>query len=747
MSVKTFIGYDLGDGESITDFVNMNTDNADRISINWQDMTMPGINTPGRAVPTVFGYDDNNSIIFAQTIAKTPQKVHDVHINFKRRPSDLMPDVIAFRRDELVAIADNAAKTRIWPTTVPELNSQEMLAFRDAVVTFTNAVFENSQYLERVQSVMNQAHSTEINFYVGHPTIWDDLDAAVYKLILSQSVLGKGRYADRPSMIGVAQESRAAYLFAKSRSEENRGSHDNYFLPKDTCALLIDVGSSTIDVTAVKADSADSVHHSGNNYLGVRCIDFMMRNLGISKIKRNSGDYERLLELQRNNPGFLNSLVLAFREAKENFFTAGSGQDTVISVKGVYAELSPDEINRIIDTQEIVPVLVDDLKLPREKLTGLVGKSWRQGFRQFLRDEKAALAAKNLKAGRIIITGGASWMPVVREVVAEVFNDTGSNNIMLDMDPSRTISKGLALIGPYSVKSEMFREDARKLCEERLPVIIERNIPSLAERISTVIRDIAEDVVMSRVREWRSGRILTINGMKAKIESDLSEKGMKSILDNSPKYQEAVNGWMSDVLGADIAGELQALCNRYSVKGFTLGQLNIFSGIKGINVAIGTPDMPGMDALFTILGMIVGVVTAIMLPTIIGVLIGIIASISTTIAAILVNILLTIPVWGWGILLVVGGIALINAAIDGAEAAKKQLMDYLSGCDLPQWVRKKMTDEKMRAELTKSNIAAEIKRSLNADANKRKMAADMSVSLRRQVESKAREIQYAIESR
>ena len=338
-------------------------------------------------------------------------------------------------------------------------------------------------------------------------------------------------------------------------------------------------------------------------------------------------------------------------------------------------------------------------------------------------------------------------MPVVREVVAEVFNDTGSNNIMLDMDPSRTISKGLALIGPYSVKSEMFREDARKLCEERLPVIIERNIPSLAERISPVIRDIAENVVMSRVREWRSGWISTINDMKAKIESDLSEQGMKSILDKSPKYQEAVNGWMSDVLGADIAGELQALCNRYSVRGFTLGQLNIFAGIKGINVAIGTPDMPGMDALFTILGMIVGVITAIMLPTIIGVLIGIIASISTTIAAILVNILLAIPLWGWSILLVAGGIALIKAAISGAEAAKKQLMDYLSGCDLPQWVRNRMTDEKMREELTRSDIAAMIKRSLNEDANKRKMAADMSVSLRGQVESKAREIQYAIESR
>ena len=91
--------------------------------------------------------------------------------------------------------------------------------------------------------------------------------------------------------------------------------------------------------------------------------------------------------------------------------------------------------------------------------------------------------------------------------------------------------------------------------------------------------------------------------------------------------------------------------------------------------------------------------------------------------------------------------ALIKAAISGAAAAKRQLMDYLAGCDLPLWVRKKMTDEKMRKEIANSDMSAKIRGGLLETSTRKKISDDITASLRGQVESKAKEIQYAIESR
>ena len=92
MSIKTFIGYDLGDGESITDYVTMNSSSTSgEFNITWSDMPMLGMQE-GRAVPTVYGYTKDGEIVFFSSIVNKPARVSKVHVNFKRRPTDLIPD-------------------------------------------------------------------------------------------------------------------------------------------------------------------------------------------------------------------------------------------------------------------------------------------------------------------------------------------------------------------------------------------------------------------------------------------------------------------------------------------------------------------------------------------------------------------------------------------------------------------------------------------------------------------------------
>ena len=68
---KAFIGYDLGDGETITDFVVIDMD-APAIP-SFKDMEMPDSNSPGQAIPTAFGYDENQRVVFASSILEDPE--------------------------------------------------------------------------------------------------------------------------------------------------------------------------------------------------------------------------------------------------------------------------------------------------------------------------------------------------------------------------------------------------------------------------------------------------------------------------------------------------------------------------------------------------------------------------------------------------------------------------------------------------------------------------------------------------
>ena len=91
---KTYIGYDLGDGETIVDIATLdNSAVKQSVQTLFKAMTMPDSNTPGLAMPTVYGYDSNRRIAFASSILMDFENIDDVVINFKRRPSDIFGNI------------------------------------------------------------------------------------------------------------------------------------------------------------------------------------------------------------------------------------------------------------------------------------------------------------------------------------------------------------------------------------------------------------------------------------------------------------------------------------------------------------------------------------------------------------------------------------------------------------------------------------------------------------------------------
>lgn len=742
---KTFVGYDLGDGETITDQVTIELNsNEYKAKKDFPGMTMPDQNTAGEAVPSAFAKNANGELIFASGILDMPDMCRDIVLNFKRRPSDLLPKIDEKRQEELLLLFK---ESNAWPpvSVCQECDTDLMDNFKESVISFTNAIFENPQFKERLRG--EAIDSESIVFCVGHPTKWNDLDVAIYKAILKCSVLGKEKYAGKPAELIMAAESRAAFLYAKDKAS---------MLPKGTCALLLDLGSSTIDLTALLADSRNHVYNSGSNYLGARGIDLIIRDWAIGKLRENRQDWEMFQELLRNNPSMDRALTLACRKAKEKVCSQTNGM-TKIRLDGVRwsskiggnLPFSLDELRELMRNVPLAPVLKQYTNLPDEEYKIMGNKSWTELFTDFLTDQKTEMSKRNIKISRIILTGSASKMPDVVDIIQKVLKEVPSNSIVNDTDPSRTISKGLALVGPSNEKSIVVQGDLQKVVENELPNIIKQNLPELADKLSKIIARLVESKAKERMKQWRSGDIETLRKMNVKIREDCSEENLKIMLMQDKDYMDAIKKWMENSLGKDIAISLKALCEKHGVSEIKLDSLNIMK-IPEINPDIKIDPIAFSEVILNVVALLAGIIAYQVIPAVIGIVVGIISIISMDFAISILAQIAALSVTNPGVLLAVlsaGVIATVVAAYKGGRQAKEAAVEKLQDINLPKLVRKALSDKKINAQFEKNDMRLKIKSALLEEEVQKDIIKDMSSNLSRQIEKRAEDIKYIIEAK
>lgn len=733
----TFIGYDLGDGETIVDMSTLDNNSVKKsVQTLFKAITMPDNNDPGKAMPTTFGYNKDNEIVFSSTILVDPENVKDIQVNFKRRPSDLIQSISNTRQNEIIKMLSQG-----WPDagTCPELNTEDLLNFKKSVVTFTDGIFEYPQLKKVIHD--EAVDSDEIVFCVGHPTRWNDFDVEIYRAILKTSVIGKGAYAGKGTSMTMAAESRAAFLYVKEKTEAS-------VLPKDTSALLIDIGSSTIDITAMTSDSRNYKYNSGNNYLGARFFDHAIKDIFLDSLRKDVEEWNVYESLVSINPLIDNSISLSCRKAKEEVFSVAAHKSRILFADLVPKRIELSDIEKIAETTPVADVLKRYFNVPQKELDAMGKKSWNELFMEFLQETKAELEAHNIKIGRIIMTGSASKMTFVPKIIKGVFHEVSENNVLNDADPSRTISMGLALVGPSNEKSKGFQEELEKIIKKEVPEIVNKDIEKLADPISTVINDVVADIVFRRINEWKNMKIKTLNDMTERIKQDCSENNLNRTLSANKTYNDAVNNWTVNVVGKDIAVKLKSLCEKYGVNNLTLDNLNVMkvSSVKVEGLTF-DPTKDIADATSAVIAVVAGIIAAIVLPFVLGFVIGLISYISVSLASALLGILLSIPGAGWAILLGVAGVTVIVAATKGGKKAKETLSAKLQTMNLPQWVRNRMTDEKISKELNKANIKTQIKDSILKAEAKKKITSSVSDALSEQIKRRVDDIKYVIESK
>lgn len=730
---KAYIGYDLGDGETITDLAALEKDQVSQsVHIHFDAMVMPDNNTPGQAIPSVYGYC-GDKIVFASTILEDPEMVRDVHVNFKRRPSDLIKNISEDRKGKIISLLE-----KNWPDSMqcPELYNDQMQQFSDAVITFTNAIFAEEKYQQKIADAAFECD--EIVFCVGHPTKWNELDVAIYKGILRKSVLGSKKFANKATSLVLAAESRAAFLHIKNQGKTNA-------LPKGTVALLIDVGSSTVDITAMTEDSRNHVYNSGNNYLGARCVDFAIQKWYGDQLKKDPEEWANHLKLMEYNPSMKKSLTLACRMAKEKCYSTSVARATIPDDFGAKAKITAEDINKLISTIPVAQLLKERTVLPAEVERFMGNRSYSAVFREFMESEKKTMDKAGIKVGRVILTGSASQMGFVRAIVQEVF---GGKQVLMDMDPSRSISMGLALVGPSNEKSEEFVKQVDVFIKEKVPTIVERNISDLAEKIAPIIVGDVKRIVKYHVNRWREGKIDTLSGMMRKIEEDCSQQTMSKRLENNADYKNAINDWITGSVSTDIALELQGISRTYGVSNLTIRDCNI-TVVPKVNIPGGLefPLDDFLEILNAVLDMIIGIISLCIMPTIIYIVVGVLALVSVDLAYLVALLISAIP-GGFPVVVGILGVTLAAALINGADNIKDVVSRKIKDVKIqPVVLRKVMTDAKLDKELQKANMNQKIINAIQEEKVKKQVSESVADGLEKLIRKRAEEIKYMIESK
>lgn len=735
MARITYVGYDLGDGETITDLVTLEAGKTTTKTL-FDNMTMPDTVNPGQAMPSIFAFDETGDVIFSQTILADPESVKEIIVNFKRCPGDLLGETRVPYAEQINRVKHFSQ----WPDASlwPEGNTPEMLAFKENVVAFTNAIFTNINYVNRLKSAAQE--SNEIVFCVGYPTNWTALDVAIYELILKNSVLGMGEYEGKKSSVIFEAESRAAFLYSKDIEAFGR-------LPKGSSALLIDVGSSTIDITAMTATCNNHQYNSGSNYLGARSIDFIIRNWYLSKIRQQPALWSMYQNLESENPTIANALTLACRRAKEQLYSSTNGMAVINFALFPGIRLVADELNKAIDETPIAGILKETINLNDRECALMGNKTWKELFKEFLSQKKAEMAAQGIAVGCIILTGSASKMPFVSQIVSEVFYEIPADAMRYDMDPSRTISKGLALVGPSNEKSKTFQEDLNVLIHEKLKKIIDANIPALGKNMGKVIADIITPQMKNRIYSWKNGEITTLTEMNDLIKADCSQENLTELLANNPEYTKVIENWLKNNVGRDVAIELKELCDKYGVQDISAEDLNIMTMPK---LKIGNIPLDPLEftkTISTIIAIISGIVSAASITTIMAVIIVVISFISQTLATALFVALSAMGPVGWTVLAAVVGVAVTALVSGGFDKFKKKFQDKVLDWNLPSLARKTMTEEKINKSFREANLPKQIQDSFRDKKLKRDIARKVSANLQIQIEQRAEDIKYAIESK
>ncbi|MEZ6234372.1 MAG: hypothetical protein R3B68_09295 [Phycisphaerales bacterium] len=495
---------------------------------------------------------------------------------------------------------------------------------------------------------------------VGCPSGWSPGEMDKYKKELS------GCHQSAVDVM-VIRESRAAMHQALAQLEMRPESAEA------SGTLVIDVGSSTTDVTLIRGidEIVDSGAEIGAGLLDeaiLECLPEWLHGASERGAVRGAQGKHR------------SGLLAECRRAKERYFHHLWGGNTdqwrqPIPEVEQQAEGQSDRVTVLDDDGRAVKIGVL-LEYPQMQqvlgtpIAALGGRTWPEAFRDFLLTIPERLKYE-ASPERIVLTGGGAKMSFVQQLVREAFPHA---QVLSAGDPSCMIAKGLALAGDRLLACQTFGQTMPRVLEDHL-------LPTLKKLFETYLDGLAkdyasqlyEDAIKPEIQDWTTG----VNASIADTEGYIKSRVRKWLASEVPKgiWERRTKKLLGDTARTwcdqpDVA----AACAKFKINPKTL-----LSGDLGSDGSLGDLKMPATlsdpDE---------------MIPDIDGVGSSIVASVGTAlaiaIAAMKAPLLLMGPI-GWAVLALV------------ALAAKKGAEHMIRVSTIPDFARGWLLSDSKRETL------------------------------------------------
>jgi hypothetical protein len=522
----------------------------------------------------------------------------------------------------------------------------------------------------------------------GAPSGWSDKTLRTYAKVLTSAGL---------SDVEVVAESRAAMLYARDSGELEVSQRQ-----LEAAVLVVDLGSSTTDFTAIVGLKVKPV--DTGTALGAGLIDKAIMNWLLESHPRRADLRRRLDREPFEEPRF----ELACRWAKEDYFRNQAASRGERQVRGgfLYVPIKDDLDTFMISIK--APDMDQILAVPHPVLGG---RNWIEAFEGDLRTAAVGLERQ---PEVVLLTGGASRMPFVRQIAREIF---GGETVKLGAEPEVAIAKGLALAGRIGIRADGFRADMRQLLSSgQVESMVEGRVSQLAQGLGQAVASgFMARFARPAFRRWQVREIVTLNSLERVIAREAADYVADA---NNPVILEAIAQWQNE-LRPDLADLTRSICTKWSIPPSAMELEPVSLGERDWNMSIN-------------------------LGSIIAASIGNIAAwiAGSVVAAIAVAVVAAGAVPSGGMSIVVGGILAMGAGGAMGDWASEKVRN----ADVYLWVRKgfsadtvfKNQDQqereladKIASAISEGNsdvIAAQVSRRLEAELKELATAAELLVS-------------------
>lgn len=496
---------------------------------------------------------------------------------------------------------------------------------------------------ERIQASGRMLDWTQAQVCIGCPSGWDDAARARYKALMENAGF---------EHVSIVSESRAALVYARE-SGDLRLAADQLSKP----ILIIDAGSSTIDYTYV---SDMQIGDWGEVSLGGGVIDSLLLDYNIDRMENR----EVLRDIFARHPKYRAVCELFARGVKESYFNAeSSGEPLLYPVESsfrIYTD--PPTLITVECDAEIMDTIL------RQPLRDFDGRSFFEVYHSSLLRQKEKL---HDPPQVVLMTGGASHMPFMRERAREMFPGAA---VTMGIAPEFAIARGLCFVLRMEEKRKGFMRDVEALIQsDIIENLVLVSLPRLFRELSPLLVDeIRTELVPGVFARWQSGQIRTLDDMQEAMKAE--SKTMLQKAETIERIAPIVASWLQ-TLRPQLEDYTSPICDENGMDRAALRLPNF------INIETGLPFSPDKLISFDAIAIMIEVVVA----AVVGMLAG-----GTGVA-----LITTGPV-GAVIGVVIG---LVTAAL-GNMVVKKAVM----GMDLPRFIRGRFSIRSIDKKLEKERL-------------------------------------------